>query len=299
VNKISAIAVLSLCLLFFVCVKEDKSFGAYLEDDSNNSYGTRQTGIGKEYFDSRLKSELLAGRKNELPQSLNYDYSSIWSTENNTQSAGINTYKNHPQNGIIGINYQRIEMYIGKVTKSKDRADTYLVTGKSKVNNNICDFSGKIRLINMFYNDCGDDSDSNDRSKYANTPKCAVLFAEYLFYEDGAQNNAGFFNGITECSVRVNKTKMLLDESMYFADGYSNRTFVGTWTDYKTKNSKKCIWGDYRLPLTPGFDCGDGEMIVCGEYVKNGWQPHQDGSELAWNEREQKYDIKDKWWLKK
>jgi len=298
-NKVSAIAILSACLLFFVCAKEDKSFSAYTEDDTNNFYGAQQNGIGKEYLNSRLKSELLAGRKNELPRSLNYDYSAIWPTDNNAQPAGINTHKNRPQNGVIGINYQRIEMYISKVTKSKDRADVYLVTGKSKVNNNICDFSGKIRLINLFYIDCDDDSAPADRQKTANFHKCAVLFAEYVFNEDGAQNNAGVFSGITECSVRADKTKMLLDESMYFADGYSNRTFVGTWTDYKTKQSKKCVWGDYRLPLTPGFDCGDGEMIVCGEYVKNGWQTYQDGSESAWNEKEQKYDIKDKWWLKK
>jgi hypothetical protein len=298
-SKILAIAILSAVLLFFICAKENKPLDAYRENDSNKPYNPPQTGIGKEFLDSRLQSKSLSGLKNELPKSLNYDYGSIWLTENNTRLRGINTHKNRPQNGVIGINYQRIEMYIGKAVRSKDMADTYLVTGKSKVNDSICDFLGEIRLTNLFYIDCDDDSAPADRPKQANSPKCAVLFAEYLFYENSAQNNTGVFSGTMECSVRTHKTKMLLDESMYFADSYSNRTFVGTWTDYKTKVSKKCIWGDHRLPFTPGFDCGDGEMAVCKEYVKYGWQPYQDGSESAWNEKEQKYDIKDKWWLKK
>jgi len=266
-NKIAVTAILFVALLF-----------------SNSS---AQTGISKEYLDSQLQSKHLSELKSELPRSLNYDYSSIWLTENS------------PQNGIIGTNYQRIEMYIGKVTKSKDRADTYLVVGKSKVNKNICGFSGEIRLIKLFYKDCYEDSDPDDRPKYVKSPHCAVLFAEYVFYEDSAQSHTGVFSGIMECSVRADKTKMLLDESMSEADGYSNRTFVGTWSDYKTKNSKKCIWGDYRLPFTPGFDCGDGEMIICKEYVKYGWQPYQDGSEGEWNEKTKQRERKDKWWLKK
>jgi hypothetical protein len=289
-NKVFAAAVLSVVLLLTVCAKEDKKVNTIQEDDSNKSYGPPQTGISKEYLDSRLQSEELSGRKNELPQSLNYDYSSIWLTD---------TRNNYPQNGVIGVNYQRIEMYIGKVTKSKDRADTYLVTGKSKVNNNICDFSGEIRLIKLFYNDCYDDSDPNERPKNAKPQKCAVLFAEYVFYEDAAQNHTGVFNGIMECSVRADKTKMLLDESRDFSDGYSNRTFVGTWTEYKTKKPKRCIWGDYRLPLTPGFDCGDGEMIVCDEYINYGWQSYQDGSEWDVNEKTKRVERKNKWWLKK
>jgi len=286
-NKVFAAAMLSVCLLFYVCAKKDKPADTRQEDNSNKFYSPPQTGISKEYLDSRLQSEELSGHKDELPQSLNYDYSSIWLTENS------------PQNGVIGTNYQRIEIHIGKVTKSKDRADTYLVTGKSKVNKNICDFSGEIRLIKLFYNECYDDSSPDDRPKRATFPKCAVLFAEYVFNEDGAQNHTGVFNGIMECSVRIDKTTVLLDESMDFSDGYSNRTFVGTWTDYKTKSSKKCIWGNYRLPFTPGFDCGDGEMIVCDEYVKYGWQPYQDGSEREWNEKTKTYEFKDKWWLKK
>jgi len=286
-NKGFVTTVLSVVLLLTVCAKEDKQTSTHQEGDSNKVYSPPQTGINKEYLDSRLQDDDLSGRKNELPQSLNYDYSSIWVTDNSTQ------------NGVIGTNYQRIEMYIGKVTKSKDRADTYLVTGKSKVNKNICDFSGEIKLIKLFFKDCYDDSDPDERPKHTKLPKCAVLFAEYVFHEDGTQNHTGVFNGITECSVRADKTKMLLDESMDFADGYSNRTFVGTWTDYKTKNSKRCIWGDYRLPFTPGFDCGDGEMIICEEYVKYGWQPYQDGSEREWDERTKMYERKNKWWLKK
>jgi hypothetical protein len=101
-----------------------------------------------------------------------------------------------------------------------------------------------------------------------------------------------------ECAVHLDKSKMLLDESMDIADGYWNRTFVGTWTEYKTQKSKKCIWGDYRLPFTFDFDCGDGEMVICDKYVKNGWQTFNVGSEYV-NTEDDKWVFRDTWWVKK
>jgi hypothetical protein len=78
------------------------------------------------------------------------------------------------------------------------------------------------------------------------------------------------------------------------ADGYNNRTFVGTWISYSMKAVKKCIWGDYRLPFTFDFDCGDGEMHVCEKYVQNGWTTFNSSEE---------YDVTGdkailKWWSK-
>lgn len=237
-------------------------------------FNPQQIDFSKDYLE--LQSKQYSNKKDQLQQSLDYDYSSIWLTDN------------MQQNGIIGLNYQRIQIHISEVYKNTP--DTYIIKGKSKVNNNICDFKGEIELTKLFFTDC-------EGSEFS---KCAQLFAYYTFYEDSLQNYSGYFSGIMECSVHLNEsdTKMLLDESLDIADGYSNRTFIGTWTDYKTNKPKKCIWGDYRLPFTFDFDCGDGEMIVCDKYVNNGWKSYNDGSEYI-HVGEDKWELKNKWWIKK
>ena len=192
------------------------------------------------------------------------------------------------QNGIIGLTYQRIQIHIDNVIGKKNYPNTYIINGKSKVNQNICNFSGELKMLTLFYGECEDTT----------LKKCGELFASYTFYEDSSQNHSGVFKGIMECSIYLDstKTKMLLDETSAVADGYWNRIFIGTWTDNKSKQMKKCIWGDYRLPFTFDFDCGDGEMHVCEKYEKNGWQTFNDGSEYK-DVGKDKCEFKNKWWL--
>ena len=194
------------------------------------------------------------------------------------------------QNGVLGLNYQRIQFHIGKVVRSQDKPDTYIIYGKSKVNDNICNFSGELKLLKLFFTECEDSSFN----------KCGELFGSYKFFEDRAQYHSGVFMGIMECSVRSDSTgkRMLLDDSFDGADGYWNRTFIGTWTDYKTKQAKKCIWGDYRLPFTFDFDCGDGEMMVCDKYKMNGWQTFNNISEYV-KVGQDKWELKNMWWITK
>jgi len=280
-GKIFVTAMLSVVLLLTVCVGESKQEEddpcdySWLNADNYYGWGASPTDLAKNSFALSLQD---SKRKNDLSRSLGYDYSSIWLTENNLKSRY--TAKDRPQDGAIGLNYQHIEMYIGKVTKSQYHPDTYIVTGKSKVNKNICDFSGEIRLVNLLYGECPDGIDTDDRQKNV---KCAVLVAEYTLYEDSAQSHSGVFKGMMECDVRVDKTKMVLNESRYDADDYTNRNFVGSWTDYKTKKSKHCAWGDVYVPGAVSY--GDGEKMVCPKYLKYGWQSTGNNN--------------DKWWLKK
>jgi hypothetical protein len=204
-----------------------------------------------------------------------YNCDSIWFTPN------------LQQNGVIGRNYQRIQIHISDISKSDAKCNVYFVKGQSKVNNNICTFSGKIELLKLFCFECD----------YDETLLCGRLIARYSFYEDSLQNHSGVFKGIMSCYVSINNKnqRITLDKSGDVADGYSNRDFVGTWTDYNTGVSKKCIWGDYRLPYTFDFDQGDGEMIVNSKYVKYGWQSYNDGSEFI-DTGNDKLELKDKWW---
>ena len=87
---------------------------------------------------------------------------------------------------------------------------------------------------------------------------------------------------------------------MQMADGFYNNQFVGTWTSYKTNSSKKCHWGDFRIPESGDLDSGDGEFIVNEKYAKNGWSnyitAHSYGYPIS-NETQKAQEIeKEKWW---
>ncbi|MFZ4401087.1 MAG: hypothetical protein ACOYO1_13705 [Bacteroidales bacterium] len=252
-------------------------FDPYFNGHLCENFNPEQVDFSKEYIQLRTKS--YAKNPNKLGLTSKYDFSYIWMIVNRVQ------------NGVISANYQRIQFHFDKVIKSTNDGYTYIVNGKSKVHNNICDFKGEIKLISVYL------FDSCDYSEYKN---CGALFANYIFYEDSSQNHSGVFKGVTECLIYQDNTTeaMKLDESSDVADGYWNRSFIGTWTDYNTNKIIKCIWGDYRLPFTFDFDCGDGVMIVCDKYLRNGWQTFGDGSEYI-DLGNDKFEIKNKWWLTK
>jgi hypothetical protein len=240
--------------------KDRYLFNPYYEGGNKSGiFNPLQNDYSKEYY--AVMSCRHVNHPDSLPQFLNYDCSSIWLSGE------------EQENGIIGLNYQRIRIHIDKVKKSKTNPTIYIVSGKSNVNGNICIFKGELKLLNLYISDCED-----------TLVKCGELFGSYKFIEDTSQINSGIFTGIMECFVIVDnlKSKLYLDESSSGADGYWNRSFIGTWKDYKTKKTKKCIWGDYRLPFVFDFDCGDGEMIPCDKYKMNGWESFNKGSEPKW-----------------
>lgn len=247
-------------------------FNPYYNGHLCENFDPKQNDFSKEYLSLRTRHL----GKNIISDLSEFDFSSIWITKDNQQ------------NGTIGLDYKRIRIHFSNATKDSEDPLLYHVSGKSNVSSNICDFHGQIRLIQAY--------DLVGESEYQNS---GGLFGEYVFYEDKAQNHAGVFQGIFECFyyLDLKNRKGFLDESSDIADGYFNRTYVGTWQGYNTKNLKKCIWGDYRLPFTFDFDCGDGEMKICDKYLQNGWTTFNSGAEyeLAGD----KAILKDKWWTKK
>lgn len=246
-------------------------FDPYYNAHLCENFNPKQNDFSAEY----LKLQRSSGGRNVVRDLLTFDLSPIWVTHDGMQ------------NGIIGLDYKRIRIHISQTTKDPTDKLLYHVKGKSNVSGNICDFSGEIRLIEAYAAEDGEHENSG------------TLFARYNFNEDSTQRHVGTFQGVVECYYFLDqKTKKgFLDESSDVADGYHNRTYVGTWKGYQASISKKCIWGDYRLPFTFDFDCGDGIMIVCDQYVKNGWVSFNDGSEFS--VIGEKVVLKDKWWTTK
>jgi hypothetical protein len=252
-------------------------FDPYYNGHLCENFNPKQADFSNEYYQLRVKT--YSKEDDKLNEFLKYDFSPVWLTGD------------WVQNGVLGLNYQRIQIHIDNVIKNSENPYVYSIFGKSKVNNNICDFKGEIKLLKVFLYEDVDNEIPAEHKKYGE------LFASYLLSEDSTKMHSGIFKGVTECSFYLDSSerKIQLDESNSDADGYRNRDFVGIWKEYKTNQVKKCIWGDYRLPFTFDFDDGDGEMRPNDKYRKNGWQTYY--SEEFIELPDGKYVLKDKWWL--
>ncbi|QHL87231.1 hypothetical protein GU926_07215 [Nibribacter ruber] len=165
--------------------------------------------------------------------------------------------------GFIGDDYQRFFIHFTSVIKNPDNAYQYLVYGKSRVKDTVCDFQGTITVK------------SARLLKESDHPtfKQGMVVGEYKFYENGRLPATGFLQGkVTTDFYLDEKQKIHYDDLMFSADGFKNNQFQGTWTSYKTGITKKCNWGDYRIPSSGDLDIGAGEFSVNGKYIKNGWQ---------------------------
>ncbi|CAM1357748.1 hypothetical protein [Tenacibaculum xiamenense] len=194
--------------------------------------------------------------------------------------------------GFIGGNYQRFYIHFVSVIKNSNNPLEYFVYGKSKVKNNICPFQGKITIKK-----CGTyiDPDFPDA-------KQGTIVGEYRFFEDPNQRGSGTFKGNFSSDFMFDKKGQLAyNDIMFGADGFTNNEFEGTWVSYKTKSSKTCNWGDYRIPNSGDLDLGAGEFSPNPKYIANGWKNYQ----LAWSfnsdkasEEKARQKEKEKWWLK-
>lgn len=285
-NKILFIILISIAHISFAqetkyCVLEwcklpknhKAHFDPYYNGHLCENFDSKQADFSTEYFHLQTKeiSKISIDKTDQLA-GYTFDISNLF-----------NTGEFH-QNGVIGTEYSRIKIHISNTERINNKHE-FIITGKSNVSGNICDFRGKLEILKIFEITVNPDFEGQ-----------ASLFAKYEFLEDSTQNHVGIFKGTFECSVKIDhyaKT-IKLDKSFIDADGYYNRSYVGTWTGYEDKTTKKCIWGDYRLPFTFDFDGGDGEMMINDKYINNGWKSFSNGSEYDYSSGNP--ELINKWW---
>ena len=165
--------------------------------------------------------------------------------------------------GYIGENYQRFYIHFISVIKNINTSTKYYVYGKSKVKNNTCEFQGVLTVDNaILFPDFE-----------FPTIEQGVVNGKYKFYENSNQNGSGIFEGMFQTDFYIDKQgEIKYDALMFSADIFYNNMFKGTWTSYKTGKSKKCNWGDYRIPESGDLDIGAGEFGPNSEYSKFGWE---------------------------
>jgi hypothetical protein len=198
----------------------------------------------------------------------NYDVSRLWKADSIFIEGGPEKIPFPEPLGFIGDNFQRFYIHYTSVTKNKDWPYVYDVVGKTRVKNNICRFTGQIMIVKAVrYKE----KETGFEQFENGTLTCLVTF-----YEDSTQNGSGVIKGKLVSDFYLDKKgKLQYDALMAVADGYSNNGCTATWTSYKTKKTKKCNWGDFRIPESNHLDTGAGEFCVADEYVKYGWESYR------------------------
>ena len=195
----------------------------------------------------------------------NYELSTIFNTESflaEDREHGKDKTKRAEILGFIGDDYQRLYIHFISVIQNPTNPYEYLVFGKKKVKETICSFQGTIIIKEARVYKSGDIP--SYKQGFANS--------EIILFEDKKQSSTGFIKGKLKSRFLIdNKGQFRYDALMFVADGFSNNQFVGNWTSYKTNVSKKCNWGDYRIPECGNLDIGAGEFSVNEKYIKNGW----------------------------
>jgi hypothetical protein len=221
----------------------------------------------------------------EYKDSLNhYDFGKLWTETENTLVFGF-----------IGENYQRIRIKIISTSRKDNNSSIYEIIGKSMVKNNICTFHGTITISSIkIYKQMHWGVD--DEYKNKKIQKQGVLIANYYLKEDSIQIHSGVFEGILYTSWYIDSSgKLKYDNIEINSDSYTNNQFIGKWIDYKTHKSKKCNWGDYRIPYCGDLDGGAAEFYINEKYLKNGWENYYKAYEWGGNQEARQEEEK-QWW---
>lgn len=199
--------------------------------------------------------------QHELQEYHKYDFSHVW-----MQTSSLYVY------GIIGEEHQRIEVKLLGITRDNENPETYLVTGRSRVKDNICDFTGKIELTTIYeLKELHFGIDDEFASRKIQSQGIAV--ASYCFYESKDQRASGIFKGKLYSKWYLDAEGNIKYDNIEFRrDNYMNNAFIGNWKSYRSRQTKKCNWADYRVPLAnQDFDIGAAEFSVSKKYWPYGW----------------------------
>lgn len=221
----------------------------------------------------------------------NHNLSKLWTIkEIKTELEGDTSLmcRNEPL-GFIGEDYQRFYIHFTSVIKHSKHALEYFVYGKTRVKSNICVFQGMIKIL------------ESKIYKEIQATKHGFVSGSYEFYEDSEQKGSGFFQGTFKTFFVIdNSGNIQYDAIEFISDGFENNQFEGIWTSYKSKTSKKCNWGDYRIPDSGDLDIGVAEFAVNEKYISNGWmdyEPRYDIQNISIEKSQANENIK--WWMDK
>lgn len=224
-------------------------------------------------------------------QYIQHDFSEIW-TDNPENDESL---------GFIGDDYQRLYMKILSAKKDPRHPDTYSVSGKSKVKDNVCEFKGSFQIQNIRIVDTSDLAEdfinkyivfdlNNNQDTFH---KIGLLIVKYKLFEESSQNHAGIFEGYMACGFYFSKKNIQKVKRFYLEPAEGDQQCVGIWKSYDGKITKRCNWGLNYIQEHGDLRAGDCCFYINANYRKNGWETFSNCLEMD----ENACKIEDqKWW---
>ncbi|WP_320052454.1 hypothetical protein [uncultured Acetobacteroides sp.] len=200
---------------------------------------------------------------NFIAELTKYDISHLW-TLNKFQVENDTTIVERKEPlGYIGDNYQRFYIHFCSAIQNPKNKLEYFICGKTRVRNNICNFQGKLIIK---------EAKIYKTEDYFPELTQGSVLGTYEFFEDAKQKGTGILSGTFSTDFYLDEKGQLKYNALLFvADTFSNNLFEGIWSNYMSKETKKCNWGDYRIPDSNELDGGTCEFMVKSKYATNGW----------------------------
>ena len=181
--------------------------------------------------------------------------------------------------GFIGMNYQRFFIHFSSVVRDSKDKRIYIVHGKTRVKNNVCDFVGSMKLIGARQFHDPDECENTVRPKTQ-----GVILFKYIFQENPKQSYSGVLEGYGTTRYYIDSLARIQydDLGIQCEDGFANNSFVGVWKSYSKGETKTCNWGDCRIPCSGDLDNGAGEFYPSSSYEKFGWDKYGVADTIKW-----------------
>ncbi len=190
-----------------------------------------------------------------------------------------NTY---PQNGTLGNDYRRIQIYLSDQINRKE-ALIFEVKGKTRMGDSLYPITGTIKIEKILkYRP--KDLLGNEDAKSENY----IMYGHYHFAELPLKG-AGEMNGTCCYFVKTvmnydNHKDELSRKIVLDVDdkqgNYYNSQYIGIRTDYASGKTEKCLFGDNKIGYSFDFDIGTTEMSINPKYKSKDWENFQTGDEM-------------------
>jgi hypothetical protein len=188
--------------------------------------------------------------------------------------------------GFIGKNYRKLEIRFNSAIKDKNNPQIYLISGKSRVGKNVCEFTGEIRIKSTNIKNFIIPTDPEEIAgmsdctieNWRNLKEYGTISGEYIFNESKKDKSSGVFKGSVDIYFYKLKDGTLGegDPTSTCNDGDNPQSYTGQWTQYNSSTVKKANWGKYRIPDSGDLDVGAGEFMPNKKYNEQGWKNFYD-----------------------
>ena len=253
-----------------------------------------------------LCANAFAAEKEPDPMEWDREYTHFYDQIAQHDLSGVFVYRaeeEHPFDddflGFIGDDLQRFYIHFTSVTRSSENPNEYQVKGKTRVKKNVCTFQGTItaKRAGLLVKDESEEQDFPGIKE-------GFVLADVELFEEKSQSGSGIIRGTLVSDFYIDENgKLVYNDLMVIADGFSNNQFWGSWTSYRTGAKKICNFGLWRIPRTGlpdgvWLDQGAGHFMPDEKYYDKGWQTYVDHIRYSYDENPSAHQEEAREWWK-